>query len=90
MIDWIQAYGVVSIAVSGTSYFTLYRPAIDLAEEIIDKDLPSHRGVLGTGIWLVLAALMCPFTVWLLIRNDNLDFIERYALVISERYIDDE
>ena len=83
VIEMLQIYGVVSTALAGTSYFTLYKPAIGLAEEILDEDLPLHKGWLGATLWLIFSGIFSPITAFVLLKNNNDDFIEKYALSIA-------
>lgn len=83
---WTAAkiYAIVSLALAGTSYYTLYKPSIELAEEIVGRDLPFHSGWLGTILWFLMSGLMSPWTIFVLLSNDNNKFIESFALKITE------
>jgi hypothetical protein len=87
---WVQVYGIVASALAGTSYFTLYRPGVELAEEILDEDLNLHRGWLGTTMWLLISASLAPYTLFTLLKNDNAEFIEGFAVALADRIMKDE
>ena len=86
----VQLYTIVAAALAGTSYFTLYRPAIILTEEIIDEDLPGHKGWLGGSLWLIFATIFAPLTLFILLKNNNKDFITAFAVKLSEDFIERE
>jgi hypothetical protein len=85
----LQIYGVVSAALAGTSYITLYKPAIQLLEEIVESDTP-YGGWLGFIIWNLAAIIAAPWTAYVLLQNNNEEFIERFAVVLAERIIAEE
>ena len=85
-----QIYGIVSTAIAGTSYFTLYRPAIALTEEIVDRELNIHKGWPGVLFWFAMSALLSPFIAILLLRNNNGAFIEKFAVTLADKLIDDD
>lgn len=85
-----QLYGVVATAIAGTSYFTLYRPSIALTEEIVGEELPLHSGWVGITIWFLLSGIVAPWTALLLLKNDNEEFIESFAVSLADRLIEDE
>lgn len=89
---WVvmKVYGIISVALAGTSYFTLYRPSIELTEEILDENLPSHRGWVGVSLWLTFAMILSPLTLYVLLSNDNEDFIEDFAVRLSEHLMDED
>ena len=80
----LQYYLVVSVALAATSYFTIYRPAIALTEEILDQELNMHRGWLGTFIWMALATFFSPIALFVLLKNNNTEFIDRFAVKLAD------
>lgn len=87
---YLQAYLIISTDLAGTSYFTLFRPAVELAEEIIEERLTMHRGWRGLVLWLIITSILSPVAAYALLKNNNSEFIENYAVIISEGYIEDE
>jgi len=85
----LQIYGVISVALAGTSYITLYRPAIKLLEEIVEGDTP-YGGWLGFTIWNLAAIIAAPWTTYILLQNNNEEFIERFAVVLAERIMKED
>jgi Trk-type K+ transport system membrane component len=85
----LQIYLLVAIALAGTSYFNLYRPGIQLLEEIIDQ-----KTVYSTFwcalVWLVIALIMAPFIAIVLLVNDNNEFIHSLALKLASRFEEEE
>ena len=90
MDSWtiFQLYGLVSVALGATSYFTLYRPAVELVEQILDEELPIYRGWFGTSLWLIIATLGSPVSALVLLSNNNDRFITDFALKLADRVID--
>jgi len=85
-----QWYGIISLALAGTSYLTLYIPGIELAEEILDERLPLQRGWIGTSLWFILSTLISPWTAIVLLSNNNEDFIEKFAVALADNIIKKE
>jgi len=83
----LQIYLVVAAALAGTSYINLFRPAMQLLEEIMGRKMPWHRGWLGTSVWLISAFIFAPAVIFLLLNNDNDDFIEKFAVALANRII---
>ena len=73
----LQIYLVVAVALAGTSYWNLYKPAIELLKEILDDEVPRYSGWLGTILWLLISFTMAPITALMLLTNDNNEFIQR-------------
>jgi len=86
----VQMYAIISAAIAGTSYFRFYRPAIDLTEEIVDESLPGYKDIPAVTVWLCIAFVLSPITTVMLLRNNNKDFIEKLALVLANRIIEEE
>ena len=89
-MDFLITYAVIAGAIAGTSYFTLYRSAIELTEEILDEDLPKYKGWMGIIFWLSISFIFAPLTAFMLLKNDNRDFIDKLALVLANRIIEEE
>ena len=90
MFTGLQVYLIVAAALAGTSYFTIYRPAIELTEEILDEDLKFYRGWFGTSLWLVITAIFAPATLIVLLRNNNESFIEQFAVALANTMMDED
>jgi len=86
----LQIYLIVAAALAGTSYLNLYRPAIQLLEEIMERKVPRYNGVTGTIIWLLIAFIVAPITAILLLNNNNIIFIERLAVSLANGLIEEE
>jgi len=87
---WLQVYLIISIALAGTSYINLYRPAINLLEEILDEKNTFYSSIWGMLLWLILSFIAAPATLVLLTVNNNDSFIERFAVSIADRVINKE
>ena len=86
----LQVYIVVAAALAGTSYWNLYRPAIQLLEEIVDQDVPRYSGWMGTIMWFLISFTVAPITAVLLLSNDNEEFIEKLAVSLADGIEEDE
>ena len=86
----LQLYIVVAIALSGTSYWNLYRPAVKLLEEILGRKEPLYSSWLGSSLWLAISFLAAPITLFYLITNDNNERIEAIATGLAESVIDED
>ena len=84
-MNFVEIYGLVSLAIAGTSYFTLYRPSIELTEEIVDQDLKRYKGWIGTTVWVSLVTILSPLMIIILLKNNNNSFIEKFALKLADR-----
>lgn len=82
-------YIVIAISLAGTSYMTLFRPSIELLEEIIEDKSP-YKGMFGFILWNVCAALIAPWTLYILLKNDNDAFIEALAVALADKILDKE
>jgi len=83
----VQIYLVISAALAGTSYINLYRPAIQLLEEILDDKAPIYSNWVGMSMWLIMSFIVAPFTAVLLLSNDNEEFIEKLAVSLADKVI---
>lgn len=84
----LQLYGIVAAGLAGTSYITLFRPSIELLEEIIEDKSP-YSGVFGFCVWNLLSFLAAPVVVFILLQNDNENFIEHLAVALANKIIDE-
>ena len=82
-------YIVTALSLAGTSYVTLFLPSMELLEEIIEDESP-YGGVLGFIIWNICAAVAAPWTLYILIQNDNDGFIESLAVALANKILDEE
>jgi len=92
MDSWtiFQLYGLVSVAIGTTSYITIYRPAIELVEEILGEELPVYRGWFGISLWLFISVAASPVTALVLLSGNNEKFINDFALRLADRVIERE
>jgi len=86
----LQIYLIVAVALAGTSYITIYRPSMELLEEILEQKVPRFSGWLGTTLWLLIAFVAAPWTAIVLISNDNNEFIENLAVKLATDIIEEE
>ncbi|HSG30871.1 MAG TPA: hypothetical protein VLB82_04930 [Thermodesulfobacteriota bacterium] len=68
----------------------LYRPSIKLLEEILETEETSYSGFTGFLIWNILATIGAPFTLLVLLKNDNQRLVESMALSLADKAIDDD
>lgn len=80
----IQLYVIISLALAGTSYLTIYRPSIELYEEIIEEQNTVYSGWIGFTTWILAAVVIAPYTAYILLQNDNQDFIEELAISLAD------
>jgi len=88
-LSGLQVYAVVSAALAGTSYLTIFRPSIELLEEIVE-DKTLYSGWLGFIMWNILASIVSPWTAYILLKNNNEEFIEQFAVRLAERIIEED
>jgi K+ transporter len=81
---------MIALALAGTSYLMVFRPSIELFEEIIDKENTVFSGLTGFLIWTIIATLIAPYVVFVLLQNNNKDFIENFAIGLLTKEDDDE
>lgn len=82
-------YLVVAVSLSLTSYLTIFRPSIDLLEEILEQKTV-YSGVLGFLIWNICATVVSPWTLLILLSNRNTETSEKFAVSLAEALIDEE
>jgi hypothetical protein len=80
----VLMYIVIALSASITSYITIYRPAINLLEEIVERKT-LYSGLIGSSIWIILTTIAFPWNINILLKNDNDLFIERFAVELAER-----
>ena len=80
----LKIYTIIATSLSLTSYFMLYKPAIELVEEIVDKKTV-YSGIKGLLLWNILTFPLIPYTGYILLDNDNEDFIESFAVSLAEK-----
>jgi len=84
---WIW-YLLISVSLAWTSYFRIFRPALDLLEEILEQKTV-YRGAFGFLTWTVLAALGAPMTLYILLTVDNGPIITHIATELADRELDE-
>jgi len=84
-----QMYLLGAIAISGTSYFNIYRPAISLLEEIVEEKT-TYSSPLGGITWIVVSTIAAPVVLYALLANDNTGFIQTLATTLANKYLEEE
>lgn len=82
-------YIIIAISLAATSYMMLFRPSIELLEEIIE-DKSQYSGITGLIIWYIGATIAAPFVAYVLLKNDNDGFIEALAVALADKILDKE
>jgi hypothetical protein len=67
----------------------MYRPAIKLLEEIIEDDT-TYSGVLGFILWMLFSTIAAPWNLYLILQNNNEQFIEDFAVTLANRILESE
>ena len=88
-MNFIQIYILIAVAIAGTSYFTLYKPSIELLEEIVERKTTYSGFILGV-TWCLGAVIAAPLIATFLLKNDNEKFVEQFAVTLANRIIEDE
>jgi len=91
-MEFIQALGIyslVAIALTWTTYITIYRPAIEILEGIIELKT-SFSGIIGFIMYTIVGFIFAPILPLLIIANDNESLRIKLASELLSRYIDDE
>jgi hypothetical protein len=88
-MSFLEIYILVAIALGTTSYFMLYKPAIELVEEILETKTVYSSGILKI-TWLLAATIITPLTAWFLLKNNNQDFIEGFAVALANKIIEED
>lgn len=86
----LQLYAVIALALAGTSYWNLYRPAIELLEEILERKEPLYSGWFGSSLWILISFIGAPLTLVYLLSNNNNQRIVSIATGLAESLIQDE
>lgn len=87
--DWLAGYTVGAVSLAWTSYIMIYRPAVDLLEEIVDKKTV-YSGITGFLLWTIMASIMSPWVVYALLSNNNKSFVHEFALNLADRMTDND
>lgn len=85
----LQLYGVIALALAGTSYVQMYRPAIALLEEIVERKT-YYSSWLGGFMWVAASTLLTPWTLYILLKNNNEEFIEEFAVTLADKLAEEE
>jgi len=83
-------YGVISLSLAWTSYITIFRPSIELLKEIIEEEKTVYSGFVGFILWTIFAAILAPFTAYVLLKNRNEEFIQEFAVSLADRHMEDD
>jgi len=86
--EMFQIYLLVAIAISGTSYFNLYRPGIQLLEEIVEERT-IYSSMLGATVWSLIALIAAPAIAVILLSDTNKEFINSLAVRLAEKHEED-
>lgn len=82
-------YLIVALSLSITSYITLFRPSVDLLEDIIGFKT-NYRGIQAFLTWIFFATLSAPWVLLILLSNNNKEIVEKIAIDLAEDYLDDD
>ena len=85
----LQLYIVIALAISSTSYITLYRPGIALLEEILEQKT-IYSSIVGAIMWLTLSTIFAPLVALVLLMNDNIGFSQTLAVNLANKYLEEE
>lgn len=85
----VQIYLLVALAIGCTSYITLYRPATELLQEILEQKT-FYNTWSGSLLWIILSSIAAPFLFIVLISNDNESFIRALASTLANKYIEED
>ena len=85
-----MTYLITSLSLSLTSYFMLFRPSVNLLQEILNTEDTAYNGVQGFLIWNMLATVFSPVALISLLKNNNTKIIETIATGLADREIDEE
>ena len=85
----LQIYILIALALAGTSYWNLYRPTIDLLEEILGERPPIYGGWFGAIMWMIISFVLAPVTAFLLLSNNNNLFIKKLAISLYNNIVED-
>lgn len=88
-MDFWIGYIIFAIATAMTGYIMIYKPAVDLLEEIVEEETV-YGGVIGFLIYTIIATVLAPGICFLLLKNRNTEIIEGYAVSLAENILDDE
>ena len=66
----------------------LFRPAVNLLEEIVDDKTP-HSGVMGFIVYFSVSTILAPGVLFLLLSNNNKSIIHKITLKMAEKYLDE-
>jgi len=81
-------YTTLALGLSLTTYLTIYRSAIKLLEEILDTEDTVYSGLSGFMLWIVFAAIMAPWTLTLMLKNNNTETSEEMAATLAQKILD--
>jgi len=87
--DWLIGYTVGAVSLAWTSYIMIYREAIDLLEEIVERKTV-YSGFTGFIFWTIMATIMTPWVIFALLSNNNKSFITEFAVNLAERMTDED
>lgn len=82
-------YLIVALSLSLTSYITIFKPSIDLLEDIVGEKT-SYSGIFAFLIWTVLGTLCAPWLLVILLSNNNTTIAEKIAVDLAEGYLEDD
>lgn len=90
----LQMYGLIAVAMAGTSYLRIYRPAMELLLEILDEeyleDASLYSGAVGTISWFIISIIATPYILFILLKNDNATTIRHIASHLATRVIEEQ
>ena len=68
-------YALIALSISLTSYINIYKPAVELYEEVTEDEESIVNSIPYKIVWLVLAFIMAPFIGFMLLRGRNDNYI---------------
>ncbi len=85
----LTLYAVTALSLAWTSYVMIFRPSIHLFEEITEQTNSIYSGKSGFIIWTIFAFITAPWVAWTLLKNDNRNYIEDFAISLAEQENDE-
>ena len=73
-------YLLVALSIGLTSYLTIYRPSIELYEEVSEDFSSVQRGIIFQLFWILLATALAPIIGMILLKGKNTKYIKNLAL----------
>lgn len=85
---WV-IYLAIAASLSLTSYLTIFRPSINLLEEILEQKT-LFSGITGFLLWNIFATIVAPWTLLILLSNRNTETSERFAVSLANAMLEED